>query len=264
LTNTKNNKYFCFRLGHSELNDMSDNPQDPKYLLICYVCTEKAKEGKYHLRNYGGIVCFSCRAFWRRSHQKTRTPVFICKANSSCVITTVNRRQCQHCRYKRCLDAGMRPDAVLDEMQKRYHFRKLIQRQEKQLAKFGKISGQVSGSLDSRNFLKGNPNVVKRFVILEAYDKTPDHTQTPITYPHRRNDPSDVNGKQSKCTLNDLLEIPTENLFFSSMTPIHGIEEFQTPTTNWTDNDNAFSLSRPITPSFSFQAKICSQNQSET
>ncbi len=210
-------------MGHSELQEVSDNPRDPRYLRICFACTEEAKEGKDHLKNYGGIVCFSCRAFWRRSHQKTRSPVFICKASGNCSITTTNRRQCQHCRYKRCLAAGMRPEAVLDEKQKRYHFRKLLQRQEKRLAR---ISGKVSSCPDSGNLTMDNPNVVRRLVILDSYDLMP--TQTPITYHLRRKDISGFNDQTAQCTLNDLQEIPTENLFFSSVTPFHGMDDSST------------------------------------
>lgn len=53
-------------------SEMTDNPKDPKYLKICFVCSEEAKSGKEHRKNYGAIVCFSCRAFWRRSHQVTK------------------------------------------------------------------------------------------------------------------------------------------------------------------------------------------------
>jgi len=49
-----------------------DDPKDKFYLKFCFVCSEEAKAGKEHLKNYGGIVCFSCRGFWRRSHQTTK------------------------------------------------------------------------------------------------------------------------------------------------------------------------------------------------
>ncbi len=53
-----------------------ENPSDPIYHKICFVCQEAAKPGTDHLRNYGGIVCYSCRAFWRRCHQRTKTPSY--------------------------------------------------------------------------------------------------------------------------------------------------------------------------------------------
>ncbi len=44
----------------------------------------------------------------------------------SCVITVSNRRRCQLCRYKRCLKAGMNPDAVLTEEERLLRFRFLF------------------------------------------------------------------------------------------------------------------------------------------
>jgi hypothetical protein len=45
------------------------DPEDDYYLLNCFVCEEVAKPGQSHMRNYGGVVCFSCRQFFRRAHQ---------------------------------------------------------------------------------------------------------------------------------------------------------------------------------------------------
>ena len=109
-----------------------EDPRSEIYLKICYVCQEPAKPGTEHLRNYGGIVCYSCRAFWRRSHQKTKNPNFFCKRGGRCPVTVSTRRRCKKCRYERCLKAGMIPEAVLDEGQKKIRFRKLHQRQRMQ------------------------------------------------------------------------------------------------------------------------------------
>jgi len=203
---------------------MQNDPKDPKFLKVCFVCTENAKEGKVHLRNYGGIVCFSCRAFWQRSHQKTRTPMFICKSGNKCVITTSNRRTCQQCRYKKCLAAGMRPEAVLDDKQKRYHFRKLLQRQQKQFAKMNLFSGQ------SNTDLKINyPKVVRRPVILKTRDSM-SRAQPPITYKPVEN--SLVIISNDLFAVNDLMSIPTEDLLFSSIEQNQVIQEEAVP--SWT------------------------------
>ena len=57
--------------------------------------------------HYGSKACFSCRAFFRRAHQKTKSPNFICKRNNTCEITVKTRRRCQKCRYTLCLKSGM-------------------------------------------------------------------------------------------------------------------------------------------------------------
>ena len=113
---------------------LSDDPTSPYYLTYCYVCTEEAKPNLEHIRNYGAIVCFSCRAFWRRTHQKSREPNYTCKTNGSCILTMKTRRNCQKCRYDRCHAAGMLPEAVLSEKQKEIRFQKYIQKKSRQSA----------------------------------------------------------------------------------------------------------------------------------
>jgi hypothetical protein len=90
--------------------------------------------GKNYL-HYGGACCFSCRAFFRRAHQTSiKPPYFVCcneynmikgdaegvsniqeSATSSniriqkdlqCGVDVDTRRQCQYCRYKRCIAKG--------------------------------------------------------------------------------------------------------------------------------------------------------------
>lgn len=112
-------------------NTSFDDPRHERYLKVCFVCQEEAKAGQEHLRNYGGVVCYSCRAFWRRSHQKTRNPNFVCKKGGNCTITVKTRRRCQKCRYNRCIQTGMSPDAVLDDDQKKIRFRKLLLKRQR-------------------------------------------------------------------------------------------------------------------------------------
>ena len=81
-----------------------------------------------HIRNYGAVVCLSCRAFWRRAHQKTRHPAYECRKTGNCDLNVKNRRACQKCRYVRCRLAGMDADAVLTEQQRQFRFRKVIER----------------------------------------------------------------------------------------------------------------------------------------
>ena len=75
-------------------------------------------------------VCFSCRAFWRRAHKRTKVPNFSCSRDENCVITVTNRRKCKRCRYRLCQIAGMTESAILTEEQKKMRFRKMIQKRE--------------------------------------------------------------------------------------------------------------------------------------
>ena len=123
--------------GENDLNDShgeddpnyahgENNPNDPLYLKFCFVCKEEAPPDKEHYKNYGGIVCLSCRAFFRRLHQSCKAQDLKCKFDGNCVVTKRTRRRCQKCRHSLCLKAGMNPDAVMTEEQKRIRFRKLI------------------------------------------------------------------------------------------------------------------------------------------
>ncbi len=102
-------------------------------VIECPVCGEVSEQPYL---NYGAKACYSCRAFFRRAHQKTKTPAFTCKRGAadgglgdgdgvvgSCAITVKTRRSCQRCRYDRCLAAGMRPEFVMSDEQKRARFR---------------------------------------------------------------------------------------------------------------------------------------------
>ena len=85
------------------------------------------EDDKHHL-HYGGICCYSCRAFFRRAHQSTKRPNFECKSGGNCQITVKNRRKCQKCRYEKCLNIGMDPRWVLTSDQKKVRFRNYLKK----------------------------------------------------------------------------------------------------------------------------------------
>jgi len=90
--------------------------------LICEVCGERAGKHSY----YGGQVCPSCRAFFRRSVQSRYNETFKCtKGIGDCEISLITRKNCQFCRYQRCIGAGMRPSWILsdEERVRRFHGR---------------------------------------------------------------------------------------------------------------------------------------------
>jgi len=88
--------------------------------LACGVCGERAGKHSY----YGGQVCPSCRAFFRRSVQAGYNEKFKCsRGKENCKITLVTRKSCQYCRYQSCIAAGMRPSWILsdEERERRFH-----------------------------------------------------------------------------------------------------------------------------------------------
>ena len=80
-------------------------------LLKCKVCGEAAAR---HV-HYGATTCFSCRAFFRRSIQNQSTKQYICRKGGNCSINLKTRKNCQKCRFDKCLSAGMKSSWVLSE-----------------------------------------------------------------------------------------------------------------------------------------------------
>jgi len=69
----------------------------------CSVCSAPASA--HH--HYGAVVCYPCRAFFRRGTTKE----FTC-ATGNCPVDKSVKNRCRGCRYAKCLDVGMRPELV--------------------------------------------------------------------------------------------------------------------------------------------------------
>jgi hypothetical protein len=77
----------------------------------CKVCGAPASA----YLHYGAIVCYSCRAFFRRAIRKH----FVCRVGDySCIMEGTRSNRCRGCRYQKCLQVGMKPEMV-DAMLKR-------------------------------------------------------------------------------------------------------------------------------------------------
>ena len=113
-----------------------DIPLSSTDLKTCFVCGEASKSGQDFSRSYGGVACFSCRAFFRRAtHRLKKRPIVCHNGNGNggqkCNVTLENRQSCKKCRYEKCLENGMDPDLVLSEEQKVVRFRKLLSKKKK-------------------------------------------------------------------------------------------------------------------------------------
>lgn len=104
---------------------------------LCPVCGDKVSG--YH---YGLLTCESCKGFFKRTVQNKK--VYTCVADRSCHIDKSQRKRCPFCRFQKCLDVGMKLEAVRADrmrggrnkfgpMYKRDRARKLQMLRQKQL-----------------------------------------------------------------------------------------------------------------------------------
>lgn len=78
---------------------------------ICSICGDKAS-GKH----YGVYSCEGCKGFFKRTVRKDLK--YSCREDRNCIIDKRQRNRCQYCRYQKCLNCGMKREAVQEERQR--------------------------------------------------------------------------------------------------------------------------------------------------
>lgn len=125
---------------------------------LCPVCGDKVSG--YH---YGLLTCESCKGFFKRTVQNKK--VYTCVADRNCHIDKSQRKRCPFCRFQKCLEVGMKLEAVRADrmrggrnkfgpMYKRDRARRLQLMRERQMIRRHALpsvsnhcSGEVDGSL---------------------------------------------------------------------------------------------------------------------
>ncbi|XP_072305647.1 vitamin D3 receptor A isoform X2 [Eucyclogobius newberryi] len=95
---------------------------------ICGVCGDKATG--FH---FNAMTCEGCKGFFRRSMKRKAN--FTCPFNGSCTITKDNRRHCQACRLKRCIDIGMMKEFILTDEEVQRKKEMIMKRKEEEAAR---------------------------------------------------------------------------------------------------------------------------------
>uniref|UniRef100_A0A914UN71 Uncharacterized protein n=1 Tax=Plectus sambesii TaxID=2011161 RepID=A0A914UN71_9BILA len=72
---------------------------------ICMVCGDRSA-GKH----YGVMACYGCKGFFRRTIRASQQ--YSCRFQKRCSIDKDQRNACRFCRFQRCLNVGMEPDAI--------------------------------------------------------------------------------------------------------------------------------------------------------
>ncbi|GMT07178.1 hypothetical protein PENTCL1PPCAC_29352, partial [Pristionchus entomophagus] len=78
---------------------------------ICSVCRDEASG-----RHYGVVACFGCKGFFRRTVRAGKT--YHCRYDQKCRIDKTGRNVCRACRFMKCLEVGMEPDAIRPDRDK--------------------------------------------------------------------------------------------------------------------------------------------------
>jgi len=103
---TQSLKSEAEELKSSNLKPLSSCQKISECPICCEVCVN-------HL-HYGGISCYSCKAFFRRSVTAPSRKTKSCRrGDGKCSLKLHCRNNCPFCRLKKCLENEMKPQLVL-------------------------------------------------------------------------------------------------------------------------------------------------------
>ncbi|NXB64026.1 VDR protein, partial [Struthidea cinerea] len=166
---------------------------------ICGVCGDRATG--FH---FNAMTCEGCKGFFRRSMK--RKAMFTCPFSGNCHITKDNRRHCQACRLKRCVDIGMMKEFILTDEEVQRKREMILKRKEEEALRESlkpKLSEEQQKVID---------------VLLEAHRKTYDPTYADFTKfrPPVRSHPSSRGATKSSSLLTQDLSSEDSSDLFSS------------------------------------------------
>lgn len=186
-------------VGQSDQPDTKDSLEE-----LCPVCGDKVSG--YH---YGLLTCESCKGFFKRTVQNKK--VYTCVADRSCVIDKTQRKRCPYCRFQKCLNVGMKLEAVRHDrmrggrnkfgpMYKRDRARKLQVMRHRHAVPVGGITlysgGSGGGSATSSSSMNANSNASQMYTTqlhikqeiqipqVTSMTSSPDSSPSPVQLSH--------------------------------------------------------------------------------
>jgi hypothetical protein len=95
----------------SQTSGSQQQQQQPRHQLECEdcpICGDRVSG--YH---YGLLTCESCKGFFKRTVQNKKQ--YQCTAEQNCVVDKTCRKRCPHCRFQKCINRGMKIEAVRED-----------------------------------------------------------------------------------------------------------------------------------------------------
>uniref|UniRef100_A0AC35EVW1 Uncharacterized protein n=1 Tax=Panagrolaimus sp. PS1159 TaxID=55785 RepID=A0AC35EVW1_9BILA len=132
----------------------------------CAVCGDSP--AKLH---YGTLACFGCKGFFRRAVKEGRNK-YVCRYEKNCVVDKYERNSCRYCRFRRCLQVGMNPDAVRPDRDQAVK-QKLGRTKSKQiLQQINSLKAEKLGDFTDDDYLKLLPLQQRQLLQTAKLDPT--------------------------------------------------------------------------------------------
>ncbi|XP_050532133.1 nuclear hormone receptor FTZ-F1 beta isoform X2 [Daktulosphaira vitifoliae] len=113
----------------------------------CPICGDKISG--FH---YGIFSCESCKGFFKRTVQNHKN--YVCLHGSACLITIATRKKCPACRFDKCLNMGMKLEAIRVDRTRggrsTYPFTYTIPQSNIQSQHGNQHSGTVNNTIDNK------------------------------------------------------------------------------------------------------------------
>lgn len=146
----------------SSTNLESQYPPDVKsgFDELCPVCGDKVSG--YH---YGLLTCESCKGFFKRTVQNKK--IYSCVDSQQCPIDKSQRKRCPYCRFQKCLNVGMKLEAVRQDRMRggRNKFGPMYKRdramKQQQIRAHQRVMSECEGSMQGSGGAPGSPPDIK-------------------------------------------------------------------------------------------------------